>query len=104
MKRRLLAVLGTLCLCGCASVVTPEMTGGSRADGTVELSYDYGADVKPQFDSAKALEVADKSCRAWGYSGAQPMGGQKNECTQSSWMGCVFYRATVPYQCVTHTK
>jgi hypothetical protein len=43
MRRLLGTVVLVVGIAGCASVKTLEATGGSRSDGTVELSYEYGS-------------------------------------------------------------
>jgi len=74
-------------------------TGGSRAGGTVQLSFEYGMFEKPQVDVAKATSLASNRCAAWGYSGAQPFGGQMNRCEQMSQYGCSLMMVTVTFQC-----
>ena len=55
---------------GCATQKTLIPTGGSRADGTVKLSYEYGLFEKPQIDPAQGEIAAKQRCSLWGYSGA----------------------------------
>jgi hypothetical protein len=75
-------------------------TGGSRADGTVNLSYEYGLFEKPQVDLPKATAVAMQRCAAWGYTGAEPFGGQMNKCEAFDGYGdCTRTLVTVTYQC-----
>lgn len=97
------AVLGLLVLglSGCAVQKTLTPTGGSRADGTVELSYEYGMFEQPKVDLHQGTQVAKQRCAAWGYSDAQPFGGQKSTCQQSNGYGnCVRTLVTVQYQCM----
>jgi len=53
MKLVIAALLAAATLSGCA--VQPQMvpTGGSRADGTVKLSYDYGSLQIPKVDMCR---------------------------------------------------
>jgi hypothetical protein len=97
---RLLASIVALTLFGCTTHIEMQATGGSRADGTVELSYQYGAFDKPEVNMASGLTTAQQRCAAWGYTGAEPFGGRKVVCQDRDLYGmCVQYFATVAYQC-----
>jgi hypothetical protein len=103
MKRFLAAAVAALLLTSCATPVTPEATGGSRADGTVRVSFEYGYYEIPVVDWSNALSSAQKSCSAWGYSGAQKFGGQTQQCEQADAYGeCMRTLVTVTYQCTGH--
>jgi len=60
---------------GCAVKKDWVSTGGSRADGTVKLSYEYGALEVPQLDEQQAIRLAIQRCQAWGYDRAEAFGG-----------------------------
>ncbi|MEG6508611.1 YecR family lipoprotein [Methyloligella sp. 2.7D] len=87
-------------LAGCSAQKELVATGGSRADGTIDLSYEYGAFEKPVFSEAQGIATAQERCKAWGYSSAEPFGGQKRECQETSQYGCVRYFVTMTYQCL----
>ena len=53
---------------GCAVTKVPVATGGSRADGTVQLAFEYGGFERPQVDWDSARITAGQRCRAWGYT------------------------------------
>jgi hypothetical protein len=74
-------------------------TGGSRTDGTVRLSYEYGAFEIPKLDGQQGMSAAQQRCVAWGYTGAEPFGGSTNTCTRPSNSGCMGWLVTVEYQC-----
>jgi hypothetical protein len=99
MKAILAAICATVILTGCAVQSTMVPTGGSRADGTVKLSYDFGALQIPKVDQAQGLAAAKARCGAWGYSGAEPFGGSTQTCINASMGSCNAYRVTVEYQC-----
>lgn len=102
MKKLLtcLALASTLIFIqGCASQKTMIPTGGSRADGTVKLSYDFGMFESPKVDANQGSDVAKQRCAAWGYSGAEAFGGQTKACSDFSFGGCNAWRVTVEYQC-----
>ena len=65
-----------IALAGCATSVAKDFmaTGGSRADGTIQLSYEHAAFEQPKIDFAKGLETARSRCAAWGYSSAEQGG------------------------------
>lgn len=99
MKALFAAILATVVLAGCATQPKMVPTGGSRADGTVKLSYDFGAFELPKVDAAQGLESAKGRCLAWGYTGAEAFGGETKTCTNAAMGGCNAYRVTVEYQC-----
>ncbi|MCI0552510.1 MAG: YecR-like lipofamily protein [Anaerolineae bacterium] len=94
-------LLIALVVSACASQKTPVPTGGSRADGVVELSYEVGMFEKPEVDWATANRSASERCRAWGYTSAEPFGGQKTNCQHYNAYGnCTQAIITVDYQCI----
>ena len=84
---------------GCATQKALTATGGSRSDGTVKLSFEYGPLEAPQVDQNQGLAVAKQRCAAWGYTGAEPFGGTTRSCNLPSGSGCQRYLVTVEYQC-----
>lgn len=94
-----------LVLVGCAVQKTLTPVGGSRADGTVELAYEFTQFEKPVVDAAQGLEAAIQRCAAWGYSGAEPFGGQKSQCQSFNGYGtCTHMQVSVQYQCTGAAK
>jgi hypothetical protein len=92
-------------IAGCATQVVPLPTSGSRADGVVNLSYEYGMFQSPQYNASQALTSAIGRCRAWGYTSAEPFGGIKTECNMRDLYGdCARYFATIAYQCTSQTS
>jgi hypothetical protein len=90
----------TVVLGGCAVQKMLIPTGGSRADGTVEMSYEFGLFEAPVVNLQQGAEAAKQRCAAWGYSGAEAFGGQRSQCQQRDGMGtCTRTLVTVPYQC-----
>jgi hypothetical protein len=94
----LLAMLAFLV--SCATTKQYGATGGSRADGTVKLSYQYGGFEKPVVDPQQALSLARSKCRAWGYTDAEAFGTEISTCTASNAYGCLQYVVTAEYQCL----
>jgi hypothetical protein len=100
MRRAVMAIGLTIALSGCAVEKVLVPTGGSRSDGTVELSYEFGMFEKPQVDLRQGTRAAAKRCQAWGYADAEPFGGQKNLCQQFNGYGnCIRTLVTIQYQC-----
>jgi hypothetical protein len=89
-----------VCIASCATQKEWTATGGSRADGTVDLSYQYGELQAPQEDTEQGVTLASTTCAEWGYSGAQAFGGQTKQCSQLGGLsGCLLWTVTRKYQC-----
>lgn len=87
--------------CATAAVKTPQATGGSKADGTVDLSYSFTWLEKPVVDWTTAQESAISRCQAWGYKKADAFGGHKTACQAFDGYGnCISTVVTVTYQCL----
>jgi len=98
MKLAAAAVI-VLGVAACATAKTYTATGGSRADGTVRLSYEVGMFEQPVVDEAQGLSVARQRCATWGYSGAEAFGGVTTQCTAMGSSGCMTTLVTKEYQC-----
>lgn len=100
MNMRAVAMLGVLVLSGCATTKPWSAIGGSRADATVRLSYEYGLLERPLTDDAEALDLAIARCRTWDYTGAEAFGGVTQVCSVPSGMhGCDRFVVTKEFQC-----
>ena len=84
---------------GCAVNKDLVPTGGSRSDGTVKLSYEYGEFESPKLNAQQGADAAAKRCAVWGYSGAQPFGGATKTCSYFSGFACHRWLVTIEYQC-----
>lgn len=105
MRKAVIAIGITIALSGCAVQKDLVPTGGSRSGGTVELSYEFGMFEQPQVDLQQGARSAAKRCQAWGYSDAEPFGGQKNQCQQFNGYGnCIHTLVTIQYQCIGAAK
>src|SRR5215469_6157064 len=103
MKYILVAAVAASFLTSCATPVTPEPVGGSRADGTVKLSFEFGIFQRPVVDWNGALDRARQSCSAWGYTGAERFGGGMQQCEAVNGYGqCMRMLVTYTYQCTGH--
>lgn len=90
-----------VCVSACAVQKTMVPTGGSRADGTVEMSYEVGEFEQAKIDMSQAAKDAARRCQAWGYSDAEPFGGQKSQCQQrGGFGGCARTFVSMQFQCV----
>ncbi len=91
----------SLLISACAVNKTPIPTGGSRADGIIELSYEVGMFEDPVVDWLSADKSASKRCQAWGYKQAEAFEGLKTECQAYNGYGnCVQTLVTANYQCI----
>lgn len=101
--RNYLSLLVLIAVAGCATTRVTTPTGGSRADGTVDLTYEYGSMENPTVDWLSAQAQAEDKCRAWGYTGAERFGGEKRLCGMPSGYGCNLWQVTITYQCTSGT-
>lgn len=90
-----------ICLAGCAAQKEWAATGGSRADGTVELAFEYGMFEKPEISNAQGVELATSTCAGWGYTASQAFGGTMSKCEAANAYGnCLRTLVTRKYQCL----
>lgn len=89
-----------LLLSACAVQVIPAAVGGSKADGTIKMAYEYGEFEIPKVDTEQARINAGERCKVWGYTGAQEFGGQLSSCTLYDSTGCERTTVTIEYQCI----
>jgi hypothetical protein len=92
-------IAAILLVSGCAVQKTMQATGGSRADGTVKLSYEFGMFQVPNVDMAQGTVAAARRCASWGYSGAEPFGGQTKVCNGYGGGNSNSWLVTVEFQC-----
>ncbi|MDG6894521.1 YecR family lipoprotein [Volucribacter amazonae] len=101
MKKLLVIGLISAVLAGCSVNKELVATGGSKADGTIELSFEHSPFETPIINEEKGLELAKKRCSAWGYENAEKFGGQKQICTRfGGFGGCALFLVTIQYQCL----
>lgn len=86
---------------GCATQRELLVTGGSRADGIVELEYERNEFQHVQYDADAAESLAAKRCKGWGYDGAESFGTEKSTCTSRRGFGnCGSRQVVIQYQCL----
>ncbi|EAQ9804664.1 hypothetical protein EAN25_07740 [Salmonella enterica] len=91
----------SLLLSGCISTITDlSASGGSRADGTVVMSTEYGEFDSIDINKEKALASATRRCQSWGYRTAQPFDAGFSRCSDFSSFGCTRYIYSISYQCI----
>lgn len=101
MKKLLLIGTMSVLLVGCAVQKELVPTGGSKADGIVELSYSYRRFESPQIDFEQGARAAKKRCEKWGYKDAERFGGQKRVCSERDGAySCAEHFVTIEYQCI----
>lgn len=101
MKSSAICLVTVLLLTGCATAMVPVATGGSRSDGTIVMSYEYGAFQSPQIDWQRVQTDAGGRCAAWGYESAEAFGGTTRHCiSPDGFGGCNRYRVDMQYQCM----
>ena len=95
----LLAAIATAA--GCATKKDFYATGGSRADGSVDMAYDFAQFEQPVVNIAQAQSIAKSKCRVWGYNDAEAFGGKQQICNQSNGYGtCIAGQVIYKYQCI----
>lgn len=100
MRRVLTLSIVAIALCACASDKYLTATGGSRADGIIEMSYETGIFEQPVIHLAEAQASARERCAVWGYDTADAFGGEKRQCQAYNGYGnCLRWFVTVSFQC-----
>jgi hypothetical protein len=89
-----------LASCATPTAKIPQATGGSRADGTIQMSYQFGRFEQPVVQWDLAQQTAQAKCRAWGYHSAEAFGGEQDHCQAVNGFGdCLSTLVTLAYQC-----
>ncbi len=99
MKKLISIFVFIIALSGCSVNKDWVATGGSRADATVKLSYQYGQGQDVHVSEQQGIELAKKRCGVWGYTGAEAFGGITTQCNQMGSFGCADGIAIKEYQC-----
>lgn len=101
MKKTIILVMGLLVVAGCAVKKPYYATGGSRADGTVDMAYDIALMEQAVVDDNQAQQIANQKCKVWGYSESEPFGGKVENCYSRNGYGdCLRGQMVVKYQCL----
>jgi len=98
------AFAALLTLQGCAVQKQLVATGGSRADGTVKMSYEFGMFENPKVNVQQGVKSAIQRCQSWGYTGAEPFGGQTKQCNSYGGGNCNSWIVTMEFQCTGGNK
>lgn len=80
----------------CETVKMPLPSGGSKADGIVEFSFQHNEFESPVVQWDQVLAEAQERCRAWSYKTALPFGGLESECADYDCFDRIIYSK---YQC-----
>lgn len=90
-----------LFLTGCATSAPLEPFGGSKADGIVQFSHEYGVFRKAENVVTEAVMLeAQERCKAWGFNSASYLGEDAKQCTYENSDGvCMRYRHVHNFQC-----
>lgn len=62
----------SILLGGCSTTKDWSATGGSKADGVIRLSYEFGQFELPQVSEEQAILLAARRCAVWGYTSEIP--------------------------------
>jgi hypothetical protein len=95
------AIMFAFALSACAIDVAPMVTGGSKADAVVNVSYIVPEFRVPNINFEEAKAKATKRCQAWGYKNAEAFEGITQSCAQRDiFDGCGALKHTLTYQCI----
>jgi hypothetical protein len=98
--KKTIVLLAALFLSGCATTKVLSVMGGSKADATLEMVYEYGSFEVPEVNWEAAKASALQRCRAWGYTNVQFFDGGLKTCLSSGQYGCNRWRVTHTAQCL----
>lgn len=101
MRSMLLVLIAIVAVTGCATKKNFYAMGGSKADGTVDMAYDFRQFEKPIVNKDQAYTIAKQKCGVWGYSDSEAFGGVTQNCHQRDGFGtCVAGQVVIQYQCI----
>lgn len=102
MNKLLLLIMVAVMVTGCAPTRKDfYATGGSRADGSIDMAYDFIAGEDIVVDPLQAQSIAGSKCTVWGYERAEAFGGKSENCLTRSGSGeCEVGQVIVKYQCI----
>jgi hypothetical protein len=101
MRKLLILVMLAVVVTGCSTRKDFYATGGSRADGSIDMAYDFKPFETPVVDYDQAISIANSKCAVWGYERAEPFGGQTQNCqARDGWGNCTAGQMIVKYQCI----
>ena len=92
-----------LFISSCETTKYLALTDGSKSDGTLTFSYEFGGLEKPLVMWDDALDKAVERCKSWGYNGAEWFGDGTSICLAYNEYGCLKYRLTYLCQCTGGT-
>lgn len=99
-KITILLAFTSILLAGCSTTKDWSATGGSKADGVIRLSYEFGQFEVPQLNEEQAVSLAARRCAVWGYTHAEAFGGITKHCNTTDGFGsCTNWMVTKEYQC-----
>ena len=88
-------------LAACSTHKDFYATGGSRADGVIDVAYDFNSLETPVIDNNQAYAIAKSKCALWGYADAEPFGGKTQTCQARRGFGeCSAWQVSIKYQCL----
>ena len=93
-------LLSTIVLTSCLAATHLVPTGGSKAEGTVEMSAEYRSELDVRIDWEHASAKAYLKCKEWGYCRAEWYPESVRECLILDETGCLLYKVTYFAQCI----
>jgi hypothetical protein len=101
MKKSMLIPMALALAASCSVQKQWTAVGGSRADGTITMAYEYGWLQAPQVDDAQGEQAAGAACTNWGYTAAQAFPGGEQVCEARYGYGnCIQFLVKKNFQCL----
>jgi len=87
-------------LVSCKVQVYPSIIDGSKADGTLTISYEVIAYTKPIVHWEEVIQSSRSKCQLWGYKDVEFFGGGTSKCNNIDLNGnCCRWLVTYKCQC-----
>ena len=101
MKKIILIPMALALAASCSVQKQWTAVGGSRADGTITMAYEYGWLQAPQVDDSQGEQAAGAACTNWGYAAAQAFPGGEQLCEARNGYGnCIQFLVKKNFQCL----
>jgi YecR-like lipoprotein len=88
-----------LVVAACSSAPQWNPDSSSRKLAVARVSYEYGSASEPVLSDAQAFELAQIRCNTWGYSSAEMIPGELQDCSVEAEGTCALWKVTREYQC-----
>lgn len=88
-----------LVVAACSSAPKWNPDSSSRKLAVARVSFEHGSASEPVLSDAQAFELAQNRCNTWGYSIAELIPGELQDCSIEGDSTCAVWKVTREYQC-----